>query len=105
MNWVISCLLSSSTDCSQHALQALAFTLARQPLFSPAIFLPPLLTTIGEGVVTTQLLDKSLADSDILQEYMQRSNLIGWKTRSQFEERWMQLLGVLNALFLSNGKL
>lgn len=27
---------------------------------------------------------------------MQRCNSIGWLTRSQFEERWMQLLGVIN---------
>ncbi len=27
---------------------------------------------------------------------MQRSNCLGWLTRSQFEERWMQLLGVIN---------
>lgn len=27
---------------------------------------------------------------------MQRCNSLGWLTRFQFEERWMQLLGVLN---------
>lgn len=27
---------------------------------------------------------------------MQRCNSLGWLTRSQYEERWMQLLGVLN---------
>lgn len=27
---------------------------------------------------------------------MQRCNTLGWLTRSQFEERWMQLLGVIN---------
>ena len=27
---------------------------------------------------------------------MTRSNCVRWLTRSQFEERWMQLLGVVN---------
>lgn len=27
---------------------------------------------------------------------MQRCNSLGWLMRSQFEERWMQLLGVIN---------
>lgn len=27
---------------------------------------------------------------------MQRSNPLGWLNRSHFEERWMQLLGVIN---------
>jgi len=27
---------------------------------------------------------------------MQRCNSLGWLTKAQFEERWMQLLGVLN---------
>ena len=32
----------------------------------------------------------------VLLEYMQRTNSLGWLTRFQFEERWMQLLGVIN---------
>lgn len=32
----------------------------------------------------------------VLLEYMQRCNSLGWLTRYQFEERWMQLLGVIN---------
>ena len=32
----------------------------------------------------------------VLLEYMQRCNSLGWLTRFQFEERWMQLLGVIN---------
>ncbi len=51
---------------------------------------------MGEGVVSDRVLDKSLNDSDILIEYMQRINSMGWSCKSQFEERWMQLLGVLN---------
>lgn len=75
-------------------------------MFFPVIFLPPLLTSIeGTASVTVQLLDQSLADSDILQEYMQRSNLIGWRSRNHFEELWMQLLGVLNTPMPSAGKL
>lgn len=32
----------------------------------------------------------------VLFEYMQRCNSVGWLNRPQFEERWMQLLGVIN---------
>ena len=32
----------------------------------------------------------------ILQQFMQRCNSLGWLNRSHFEERWMQLLGVIN---------
>lgn len=32
----------------------------------------------------------------VLLQYMQRCNSLGWLTRFQFEERWMQLLGVIN---------
>lgn len=32
----------------------------------------------------------------VLQQYMGRSNCVGWLSRPQFEERWMQLLGVVN---------
>lgn len=35
----------------------------------------------------------------VLLEYMQRCNSLGWLTRFQFEERWMQLLGVVNQPF------
>ncbi|XP_019850343.1 PREDICTED: huntingtin-like isoform X2 [Amphimedon queenslandica] len=99
LNWAVTYLSSfnKATELS-HSIKTLTFTLARHSFFSPAIFLPPILTSMGGGdTITVQLLDQSLADSDILQEYMQRSNLIGWRTRNQFEELWMQLLGVLNA--------
>ena len=29
---------------------------------------------------------------------MQHGNFVGWLNRQQFEERWMQLLGVVNQL-------
>ncbi len=32
----------------------------------------------------------------VLEQYMQRCNPIGWLSRPEFEERWMQLLGVVN---------
>lgn len=34
--------------------------------------------------------------TQILDQYMQRCNPIGWLSRPEFEERWMQLLGVVN---------
>ena len=58
---------------------------------------------MGSGTVTETLLDKSLVDVDILMEYMQRINTMGWSAKNQFEERWMQLLGVLNMAPPSEG--
>lgn len=106
LNWIVTFLSSSFVEPTEisSAIRALTFSLARHSFFSPSIFLPPILTSMGGGVVTVQILDQSLADSDVLQEYMQRSNLIGWTTRSQFEELWMQLLGVLNTPIPDEGK-
>ena len=105
LNWAVTFIssFSESTELSD-SIKTLTFTLARHPFFSPAIFLPPILTSMGGGeIITAKELDQSLADSDILQEYMQRSNLIGWRTRNQFEELWMQLLGVLNTPMPDDG--
>ena len=105
LNWAVTFIssFSESTELSD-SVKTLTFTLARHPFFSPAIFLPPILTSMGGGeIITAKELDQSLADSDILQEYMQRSNLIGWRTRNQFEELWMQLLGVLNTPMPDDG--
>lgn len=72
-------------------------------MFSQAVYLPPSLLAMQGGMVapgsvaTQQLLDQSLADAEFLHEYMQRMNVIGWCSHSQFEECWMQLLRVLNA--------
>ena len=99
LQWLISMFLlyPSCTSILTPSLYTLTFSLARLSLFSKVIYIPPILTTMGGGVVTEQILDQSLIDSDILKEYMQRSNLIGWSVRNQFEEKWMQLLGVLNS--------
>ena len=86
--------------------------------------MPPAL--LGEGSVSEKLLDQAVMESDvclcgregggglscsascsilhslfvyqlqILHQFMQRCNAIGWLNRHQFEERWMQLLGVIN---------
>ena len=105
LNWVITYLLTASNNISllSRSIHTLSFTLARWQLFFPSIFLPPILTAMEGTSITMQLLDQSLVDSDILQEYMQRSNLIGWRSRNHFEELWMQLLGVLNTPPPSSG--
>jgi huntingtin len=100
LNSVLTFLLMSSGDDSllHWSLKSLSVTLARHQMFFPSIYFPPILTSMeGGGPISIQLLDRSLADSDILQEYMQRTNVIGWKSRNHFEELWMQLLGVLNS--------
>ena len=97
--WLVNMVLVSPprTPSLSLSLPTLISSLARLPMFSQVVFLPPSLLTMQGGMVTQQLLDQSLVDAEILQEYMQRMNLIGWCSRSQFEECWMQLLQVLNA--------
>ena len=77
--------------------------MARLAIFTYSVTIPPLLLSMGSGTVTETLLDKSLVDVDILMEYMQRINTMGWSAKNQFEERWMQLLGVLNMAPPSEG--
>ena len=37
-----------------------------------------------------------LQDHDILEIYLKRLLLLGWRSRKQFEESWMALLGVFS---------
>ena len=39
----------------------------------------------------------------ILAQFMQRCNPLGWLSRPHFEERWMQLLGVINQPYPPEG--
>ena len=96
LRWLFAVLLTVTPLDSSPFIHTLTISLSRLSLFSNAITIPPLLIGMGESTVTERMLDKSLNDSDILIEYMQRINSMGWSSKSHFEERWMQLLGVLN---------
>lgn len=91
-------------------------SLARLPVLHASSLIPPLLlTSFDQQSPTEQALDQALLEGEVLilcltagsvhvvssllqvlQQYMGRSNCVGWLNRPQFEERWMQLLGVIN---------
>lgn len=96
LRWIFSVLLSVPPLDSSPSIHTLTMCLSRLTHFTNSVIIPALLTGMREGVVSERELDKSLNDADVLIEYMQRINLIGWSSKNQFEERWMQLLGVLN---------
>ena len=96
LRWLFSVLLTVRPLDSTPFINTLTMSISRLPLLSTSVIIPPILVGMGVGVVTEKILDQSLNDADVLIEYMQRINLIGWTSKSQFEERWMQLLGVLN---------
>ncbi|KAL5499651.1 hypothetical protein EMCRGX_G011104 [Ephydatia muelleri] len=76
---------------------SLICTLSRLPHLTTHMLMPPALMTGAQDYVNPKMLDQSLSESQVLLQYVQRCNLIGWLNKAQFEERWMQLLGVLNA--------
>jgi hypothetical protein len=78
-----------------HAETAL-LSLARLPSLHASCLIPPLLLSPDRQSLSEQALDQALLEGEVLQQYMARSNCIGWLSRAQFEERWMQLLGVVN---------
>lgn len=101
--WMINnIVLSPSSSLSPAlilSLRTLILSLARLKMFSTFVYIPTLLLSVNyvlneEGGVNQQILDQALSDADILHEYMQRINLIGWTSRNQFEEWWMQILQV-----------
>lgn len=90
-------------------------SLARLPaLHVPALIPPLLLPQTTHHSLSEQALDQGLLEGEVwppltalqtfqctlllqvLQQYMARSNSVGWLSRPQFEERWMQLLAVVN---------
>ena len=84
-------------------------SLARLPSLHTSTLTPPLILpsssdhlseldrALLEGeVYTTIIIQELVFINVIVQQYMTCSNRIRWVTRSQFEERWMQLLGVVN---------
>ncbi|CAG9862370.1 unnamed protein product [Phyllotreta striolata] len=87
-------------------IKSLTVCLARLPLVNSYALIPRRAWKIGWqpdrmegefGTVVTALPIDILQDTDVLQEYIYRINLLGWTSRQQFEETWMCLLSVLCA--------
>ena len=69
LSWVLSILIGSPPVSLylRQCLPQLAFSLARLPVFSPAIFLPPVVVAEGGPSVSHKLLDQALSEVDVLQ--------------------------------------
>ncbi len=115
---MLTILLETETELATHSLgdslRHLTLALCRLPLFHEAAMTPAALK--GDEKISVKMLDQALMESEvgtvhehslmcrslyfpfvqILVQFMQRCNFAGWLNRLQFEERWMQLLGVVN---------
>lgn len=93
-----------------NTVKSLVISLSRQPLVNSYILTPPLVWKRGCRVVGSgptkcyfPLMSSEsnlLQEVDVLEQFIYRVNLLGWTSRSQFEEIWMAFLSVLN--FLQN---
>ncbi|XP_029667120.1 huntingtin isoform X1 [Formica exsecta] len=90
-----------------NTIKSLVVSISRQPLVNSYILTPPLVWkrgsghTVGSGPTKCYfpLLSSEpnlLQEVDILEQFIYRVNLLGWISRSQFEEIWMAFLSVLN---------
>lgn len=114
VTWLEKCQTESSTKNIPpylfDTIKSLVVSVSRQPLVNSYILTPPLVWKRGWYVVGSgptkcyfPLLSSEsnlLQEVDILEQFIYRVNLLGWTTRSQFEEIWMAYLSVLN--FLQN---
>ena len=69
LSWVLSILIGSPPRSLflRQCLPRLALSLARLPMFSPAIFLPPVIVAEGGFSVSHKLLDQALSEVEVLQ--------------------------------------
>ena len=75
--------------------------LARLPQFSPMARAPPLAFTMGweptfKAGEPLAVPEHLMQEVEVLRQLVWRVNLLGWTSRSQFEEIWVCLLSVLN---------
>ncbi|EFN76960.1 Huntingtin [Harpegnathos saltator] len=112
--WLEKCQTEGSTKNIPpylfDTIKSLVVSVSRQPLVNSYILTPPLVWQRDWHVVGSSstkcyfpLLSSEsnlLQEVDILNQFIYRVNLLGWTSRSQFEEIWMAFLSVLN--FLQN---
>lgn len=69
LTWVLSTVIAlpPASLFLRQSLPRLALSVARLPMFSPAIFLPPVILAEGGTSLSTQLLDQALSEVEILQ--------------------------------------
>ncbi|XP_053357677.1 huntingtin isoform X2 [Clarias gariepinus] len=84
-------------------LRNVTISLARLPLVNSYTRIPPLVWKLGwspkrGGEFNTTLPEipvEFLQEKEVFREFLYRINVLGWSSRTQFEETWATLLGVL----------
>ncbi|XP_041123293.1 huntingtin isoform X1 [Polyodon spathula] len=84
-------------------LRNITLSLARLPLVNSYIRVPPLVWKLGWspkpggefGTAFPEIPVEFLQEKDVFREFLYRMNTLGWTNRTQFEETWATLLGVL----------
>uniref|UniRef100_A0A8C9AKK9 Huntingtin n=1 Tax=Prolemur simus TaxID=1328070 RepID=A0A8C9AKK9_PROSS len=84
-------------------LKNIVISLARLPLVNSYTRVPPLVWKLGWspkpggdfGTAYPEIPVEFLQEKEIFKEFIYRINTLGWTSRTQFEETWATLLGVL----------
>lgn len=84
-------------------LRNVIISLARLPLVNSYTRIPPLVWKLGWsprrggefGTALPEIPVEFLQEKDVFREFLYRINVLGWSSRTQFEETWATLLGVL----------
>ncbi|XP_052497673.1 huntingtin [Budorcas taxicolor] len=84
-------------------LRNIIISLARLPLVNSYTRVPPLVWKLGWspkpggdfGTVFPEIPVEFLQEKEVFKEFIYRINMLGWTSRTQFEETWATLLGVL----------
>ncbi|ELW62765.1 Huntingtin [Tupaia chinensis] len=84
-------------------LRNIVISLARLPLVNSYTRVPPLVWKLGWspkpggdfGTAFPEIPVEFLQEKEVFKEFIYRINTLGWTSRTQFEETWATLLGVL----------
>ncbi|XP_012667730.2 huntingtin [Otolemur garnettii] len=84
-------------------LKNIVISLARLPLVNSYTRVPPLVWKLGWspkpggdfGTAYPEIPVEFLQEKEVFKEFIYRINTLGWTSRTQFEETWATLLGVL----------
>ncbi|XP_061737342.1 huntingtin isoform X9 [Nerophis ophidion] len=84
-------------------LRNIVISIARLPLVNSFTRVPPLVWKLGWspqsggefGTTLPEIPLDFLQEKDVFREFLYRINTLGWSSRTQFEETWATLLGVL----------
>nr|XP_023494239.1 huntingtin isoform X5 [Equus caballus] len=94
---------SSTPAFLTSVLKNIIISLARLPLVNSYTRVPPLVWKLGWapkpggdfGTAFPEIPVEFLQEKEVFKEFIYRINALGWTSRTQFEETWATLLGVL----------